>query len=433
MGLNATQRTGRTPLYEPDPAQSNLAGSGGGGSTGGGATGGGGASGNTGVDTSSTAEATDRIVRNSTSNRRTVGGSSGYGDGFGDYSSHQYDTTGPGYPGGGPSPGPDPGSNQAQNNTYVPSTGGGAVADPGNPNNRPDPTNQGAPGPGGGGAPPQGGAGATGGGGRTYDFQVDPAVAQKAWQAAGSPQTDDVNEWFKNTIIAGVNNPDGSPRWAPPDGTPWESGHSGYNEQTGQYGAFPSDVTGRRQWARDTNSPEDFDRFDEATLMMWENQIDEANCPPPGGHPNAIYQAYDGSGCAGKPIDGGHLGGGNAGSGGGGGGGGGGGRGGGGGNGGGGNKNESTVQERPDYDPSSNYVTQSQIAGPGYGPAPAADVGRGASPADPSAGRNTPAHVPPPGGRTPGGQRITKRLIQTANSTPGETTIPSSVIWTTGM
>lgn len=71
-------------------------------------------------------------------------------------------------------------------------------------------------------------------------------------------------------------------------GTSWGSGYSA---------AGAADATGMRQRAREMGFSEDFDRFDEGTLMSWEKYKDE-RCPP--GIP---YRAIDGSGCVEKPID----------------------------------------------------------------------------------------------------------------------------------
>ena len=372
------------PWYEPDPGTSNLTGTnrnrnttGGGGGNTGGATGGG-ASGSTGVDTTALADTTQTLVQDS-----------GAGDYAGDYTNPNYQNGGTA---GNPPPQPPPTGDTTGGNTGAGGNTGG------------------------------------GGAGQTYNWTPDANIARQVWERAGRPETQDVSAWFKNAVEAGVYNPDGSDRWNVPEGTPWEEGHSGYNSKTGQFGPIPSDITGRRQWARDTNSPEDFDRFDEATLMLWEQQIDEANCPPPGGHPNAIYQAYDGSGCVGKPIDSNY--GGNQGSGGGGGGGG---RGGsGGGDGGGGQNKSATVQERPDYDPTSNYVTERQVNATKYGASDASNVGYGASPANPSGGQDGPFRMEPPA-QLAGGRPLNRDRRAQLTSSPGSTTIPSGVIWTTGM
>jgi hypothetical protein len=139
------------------------------------------------------------------------------------------------------------------------------------------------------------------------------------------------------------------------------------------------DRTGMRAKSRQLGMSEDFDRFDEATLISWEAQKDP-KCPP-----NMPYQAYDGSGCIEKPIDSNRGGGGQGGGGGGGGrGGGGGGYGGGGGGGTGQGGGPSGVQARADYNLGSNYLTQSGV-GAGYGPGSAIGNREPARPVQPAA------------------------------------------------
>lgn len=135
--------------------------------------------------------------------------------------------------------------------------------------------------------------------------------AQSQFQAAGSPGGQaNFQAWFEANVRAGVMNPDGSPRQGVAGAASREMegvGHSGFNPQTGQYGPPPSDVSGMRAYAREHGMSEDFDRFDEATLMLWESKKDP-NCPP-----KFPYQADNGTGCAEKPIDTGLNGGGGAG------------------------------------------------------------------------------------------------------------------------
>jgi hypothetical protein len=126
-----------------------------------------------------------------------------------------------------------------------------------------------------------------------------------AYLAAGQdarPEAIEANAsaWFKQAVKKGVINPDGSPRQGLKGAKTREmegEGHSGWNPATGGYGAFPSDTTGMRDWARQHGMSEDYDRFDEATLNIWAKQRDQ-NCPP-----KFPYQAYDGTGCSEKPID----------------------------------------------------------------------------------------------------------------------------------
>ena len=125
--------------------------------------------------------------------------------------------------------------------------------------------------------------------------------AYKDFVAAGSPGGEgNFDAWLQNASKAGVYNPDGSPRQGMAGAASREMegvGHSGYNAATGGYGAINSDTTGMRAYAREHGMSEDYDRFDEATLNLWEQHRDP-NCPP--AYP---YQAMDGSGCAEKPID----------------------------------------------------------------------------------------------------------------------------------
>jgi hypothetical protein len=100
--------------------------------------------------------------------------------------------------------------------------------------------------------------------------------------------------------------------------------------ESGQAAGFGSragaqDASGMRAYARQHGMSEDFERFDDATLMSWENEKMDG-CPPT--HP---YKSRVDGGCAEKPIDSSGSGAGGGGGGGGGRGGGGGGRGGGGG------------------------------------------------------------------------------------------------------
>jgi len=114
-------------------------------------------------------------------------------------------------------------------------------------------------------------------------------AAMKAWRSAGQPgkqQTDPsfdvwVDQWFNNAKKAGVYNPDGSPR----------------GEMAERDVGSTTDETGMRQYARQHGMSEDYARFDDATLQLWE-QYKDPNCPP-----NYPYQSLNGTGCAEKPID----------------------------------------------------------------------------------------------------------------------------------
>jgi hypothetical protein len=58
-----------------------------------------------------------------------------------------------------------------------------------------------------------------------------------------------------------------------------------------------TDTTGMRDYARRHGFSEDFERFDDATLQVWERYKDD-RCPP-----HSPYAAKDGTGCVEKPID----------------------------------------------------------------------------------------------------------------------------------
>jgi hypothetical protein len=179
-------------------------------------------------------------------------------------------------------------------------------------------------------------------------------------------------------------------------------------------------------------------RYDAGAWAAWA-PFENPNCPPNAPfNPDPDHMKWMGvtmtsaeskNYCVEKPVDVPHELSGGAGGGGAGGGGGGGGKGGGGGA---GQNKAAAVQERPDYDPTSNYVTQRQLSAGAYGPASAADVGHGASPADPSMGVTEPTRWSPPA-TTAGGQTRRRSNRQVTQQVPGSTTIPSSVIWTTGM
>jgi hypothetical protein len=127
--------------------------------------------------------------------------------------------------------------------------------------------------------------------------------AYRDFEKAGKPGGEaNFDAWLKNAAKAGVYNPDGSPRQGMAGAKSREmegEGHSGYNPATGQMGGIPSDTTGMRQHARQHGMSEDFDRFDEATLNLWE-QYRNPDCPPrypyrSTADPNAP--------CVEKPID----------------------------------------------------------------------------------------------------------------------------------
>lgn len=243
---------------------------------------------------------------------------------------------------------------------------------------------------------------------KTWNWTPDPNAARKAWEHAGRPNTPDINAWFKAAVEAGSYLQSGE-----------SSSETAYNK-SGFSRAGAPDITGMRAWARQHGMSEDFDRWDEGQLMAWEKQRDP-NCPP-----NTPYQAYDGSGCIEKPIDSNNPN--AAGGSGGGGGGGGGGQGGGGGTGGSGSGSpEASVQNRPDYNPNTNYVTHRQI-GSNYGPSAGPQTG-GPEPAPDQAYAAYQAQRQDPVTQ----QRAFTINRDRANNQPGGTVIPSSVIWRTGM
>jgi hypothetical protein len=249
---------------------------------------------------------------------------------------------------------------------------------------------------------------------KTWEWTPDPNAARKAWEHAGRPDTPDVNAWFKNAVEAGSYLQNGE-----------SSSETAYNK-SGYSRPGAADITGMRAWAKQHGMSEDFDRWDEGQLMAWESQKDPS-CPP-----NTPYQAYDGSGCIEKPIDSNNP---NA-QGGGGGGGGGGGQGGGGGAGG-ANTPAAAVQNRPDYKPDTNYLTQRQIGsnyGPGGGPPRSTPPATGG--VDPASGKGMPEGYKPVGTSRPNPTTQPKEFVLSrdqANNQPGGTTIPSSVLWKTGM
>jgi hypothetical protein len=94
--------------------------------------------------------------------------------------------------------------------------------------------------------------------------------------------------WLSAAKKAGVYNPDGSPRAG--------SGGKAEYKDTDDYSGG-SDESGMRAHSKKHGMSEDYARFDDATLALWEKQKDPG-CPPT--HP---YQSYNGTGCAEKPID----------------------------------------------------------------------------------------------------------------------------------
>lgn len=141
------------------------------------------------------------------------------------------------------------------------------------------------------------------------------AKAKQAYLAAGQdprPEAVEANAdaWFKQAVKSGMLNPDGSPRQGLKGAQSREmegEGHSGYNAGTGAMGAIPSDTTGIRAHARSQGMSEDFDRFDEATLALWEKHRD-SKCPPK--FPYRMSPdtgGYNPNACVEKPIDGGGV------------------------------------------------------------------------------------------------------------------------------
>lgn len=110
----------------------------------------------------------------------------------------------------------------------------------------------------------------------TY-FNSFPAAEQQRIRASWAGNPNGMQDWFNAAVGAGAVGPDGNPR------DPNAGAGSDYAAQTGHTQGQSANVSGAsglrkgqtpspaqlRQYAKENNWPEDFDRFNDATLQSW--------------------------------------------------------------------------------------------------------------------------------------------------------------------